>query len=62
MFSKDLLSFQGYYAVAQTTVESQSVRKLQPPEQPVSVFMENKHGALPTSGFKAVNCLKVTEM
>ena len=62
MISKDLLSFQEYYAVAQTTVESQTVRKLQSLGQPVSVFMEKKYGALPTLGFKAVNFLKITEM
>lgn len=62
MISKDLLSFQGYFSVAQTTVESQTVRKLQTLGQPVSIFMENKYGALPALGFKAGNLLKITEM
>lgn len=62
MISKGLLSFQGYYTVAQTTVKSQTVRKLQSLGQPVSVFMENKYGALLALGFKAVNFLKITEM
>lgn len=62
MISKDLLSFQGYCSVAQTTVESQTVRKLQSLGQPVLVFMENKYGALPTLGFEAGNLLKIPEM
>lgn len=63
MVSKDLLSFQGYFSVAQTTVENQTGRKLQILGQPVSVFMGNKYGALPTLGFKTGNLLKkITEM
>lgn len=62
MISEDVLSFQGYYTVAQTIVESRTVRKLLTLGQPLSVLKENKYGVLPTLVFKGLNFLKITEM